>query len=76
MGEEITAPPVVNFQATVRLEGPTWAVEEWAGSARNMVQLLMVEVEIGVRVVGVGVRAGVGVADGVGAVPVPPIAQS
>jgi hypothetical protein len=78
VGEEITDPPVVNFQAMVRFEGPTAAVEEWDGSARNIVQLLTVEDEIGVRTGGgVAVGAGVAVLEGVGAgVELPLIAQS
>ena len=40
LGEEITDPLVVKFQAKVRLEGPTRAVEECVGSARHIGQEL------------------------------------
>ncbi len=67
LGEEITDPLVVNFQANVRFVGPTAAVEEWVGSARNIVQSLTLETGISVGfVVGVGVdgATGVGVVEG------------
>src|SRR3990172_11413029 len=38
LGEEITAPLVLNFQAKVRFEGPSGAVEECAESARHIGQ--------------------------------------
>ena len=73
-------PLVVYFQANVRFEGPAAAVEEWAGSALNMLQLLAVEEGINVVFgVGVGVDggAGMGVVDGDGdSVVLGPKAQS
>ena len=80
LGEEITDPSVVNFQARVRFDGPTAAVEEWVGVALNVDQLL--EVDAGISViegddVGVGASAavvGAGVVEGV--VEVEPMAHS
>ena len=40
----MTEPLVENFQATLRLEGPAWAVEECEGSERHMGQSLVVVV--------------------------------
>ena len=54
------SPSVVNFQAKVRFDGPTSAVEECVGSARNIVQLLRLEDKIGVSG-GAGVGVGVGI---------------
>ena len=46
LGEEITDPLVVNFQANVRFVGPAVAFEEWDGSERNIVQSLTLEAGI------------------------------
>ena len=42
LGEEITEPPVSNLHVKERFEGPTSAVEEWAGSARHWDQELTI----------------------------------
>jgi hypothetical protein len=81
LGEDITDPFVVYFQAKVRLEGPAVALEECVGSARHIDQSLTVEdgmsviagciigIDVGVIAVGVGLTEG---AD----VDLSPIAQS
>jgi hypothetical protein len=59
----------VNFQANVRFEGPTVAVEECAGSDRNVLQLLEIDVVTGASAGGVvGSGVGIGVTVGGGAV--------
>ena len=40
VGQDMTEPPVWYFHAMVRFDGPTEAVEEWAGSARHCRQLV------------------------------------